>query len=201
MIGQISGKLLKKSPPLIVLDVNGIGYEIFAPIPVFAHLKDIGTPTTLHTHLVIRDDAHVLYGFLSQTDRDLFRRLITVSGIGAKIALAMLSTLSADDVVLAINQEEITSLVAIPGVGRKTAERLVVELRGSFTHWQSSVSPSRTTLISKTDHEAQSALVQLGYREREAARAIASVRKDMQQSETPLTTENLIRQALKRMLQ
>jgi Holliday junction DNA helicase RuvA len=132
MIGRLSGNLIEKLPPQVVVDVNGVGYEVDVPMTTFYQLPALGQKTTLFTHLVVREDAHLLFGFASKEERQTFRQLIKVSGIGAKIALAILSGMTADELAVAIASEDIKRLSAVPGIGKKTAERLVLELRGKL---------------------------------------------------------------------
>jgi len=132
MIGRLKGILLEKQPPEILLDVQGVGYELLLPMTSFYDLPEIGQETTLFTHLVVREDAHLLFGFAQKTDRTLFRELIKTNGVGPKLALAILSAMSVEQFAYAIEREELSKLVKIPGVGKKTAERLLVELKGKF---------------------------------------------------------------------
>ncbi|HHI77301.1 MAG TPA: Holliday junction branch migration protein RuvA, partial [Gammaproteobacteria bacterium] len=129
MIGRLCGRVVERQPPFLLLDVNGVGYEIEAPMSTFYALPADDRPVTLHTHLAIRDDAHVLYGFASAGDRALFRALLKVSGVGGKMALAILSGMSVDEFALAVQAGDTAALVRLPGVGKKTAERLIVERR------------------------------------------------------------------------
>lgn len=203
MIGRLTGILLEKQPPEILLDVQGVGYEILLPMTSFYHLPECNLPTTLFTHLVIREDAHQLYGFAHKADRTLFRELIKTNGVGPKLALAILSAMSVEEFSYAIEREEVSKLVKIPGVGKKTAERLVVELKGKFkeTHTRDffiesnrlPVSPS-TNQDEPVIQDAISALVALGYRASEAEKTIKRIAK------TDLGREQLIREALKAML-
>ncbi len=132
MIGHLTGRLVEKHPPEILLDVQGVGYELLLPMTSFYQLPDIGQQTALFTHLVVREDAHLLFGFSQKTDRTLFRELIKTNGVGPKLALAILSAMSVEEFAYAIEREELSKLVKIPGVGKKTAERLLVELKGKF---------------------------------------------------------------------
>ena len=129
MIGRLSGELVYKRPPFLMVDVHGVGYELEAPMSTFYDLPLQGGQVTLFTHLAIRDDAHVLYGFASDSERALFRMLLKVSGVGAKMALAILSGMSADEFSLCIQRDDTAALVRLPGIGKKTAERLVIEMR------------------------------------------------------------------------
>jgi Holliday junction DNA helicase RuvA len=195
MIGFLRGRLTAKQPPQLVLDVNGVGYEVEAPLPVFYDLPPTGSEITLFTQLIVREDAHILFGFRSERDRRLFRELLKVSNVGPKLALALLSGMNVDNFIMCIEAQDIDSLVRIPGVGRKTAERLVVEMRdrvkafgelavvsiaGGGTQ-QPAVGPQA---------EAYSALVALGYKPAEVTRLLKSVDASVQ------TTEEVIRRAL-----
>ena len=132
MIGRLTGTLIEKQPPEILLDVQGVGYELLLPMTSFYNLPETGQQTTLFTHLVVREDAHLLFGFAHKNDRTLFRELIKTNGVGPKLALAILSAMSVEEFVYAVEREELSKLVKIPGVGKKTAERLLVELKGKF---------------------------------------------------------------------
>ncbi|MCU7878662.1 MAG: Holliday junction branch migration protein RuvA, partial [Candidatus Thiodiazotropha sp. (ex Lucinoma borealis)] len=129
MIGRLRGELVHKQAPHLLIDINGVGYELEAPLSTFFTLPEIGQQVILYTHLAIREDAHVLYAFATQSERTLFRSLLKVSGIGAKMALAILSGMSADEFSRCVETEDVASLVRLPGIGRKTAERLIVEMR------------------------------------------------------------------------
>ncbi|MFQ6022470.1 MAG: Holliday junction branch migration protein RuvA [Acidiferrobacterales bacterium] len=193
MIGRLRGKLLHKEPPWLLIDVGGVGYELEAPMTTFYDLPALGATITLYTHMVVRDDAQLLYGFSREPQRRLFRSLIKVSGIGPRVALAILSGLSEHEFVQCISTEDITRLSQAPGVGRKTAQRLVVEMRDQ-AFMASGVRPVVGAEAVPQDPiaEAVSALVALGYRPSEASRAVQGV------SPTGLTTEDIIRHALKR---
>src|ERR1700746_2983824 len=129
MIGSLRGRIASKTPPQLTVDVGGLGYELEAPMSTFFHLPPVGSEVSLLTHLIVREDAHVLYGFASEEERRLFRSLIKVSGVGPKIALALLSGISASAFAQCVQSQDVTTLTRIPGVGRKTAERLIVEMR------------------------------------------------------------------------
>ena len=201
MIGRLSGILLEKSPPRLLVDVQGLAYELEVPMFSFYRLPEVGQTVILHTHLVIREDAHLLYGFSQAQERTLFRSLIKVNGIGPKIALSILSGIEPDQFVNCVTQNDTASLVRIPGVGKKMAERLLVEMRDKLEDWQfSSVSlaspaSQKTTqpLYNPTD-EAIGALIGLGYKQAEARRAVMEVAKEH------TTSEAMIRQALRGML-
>lgn len=200
MIGRLQGILLEKQPPEILLDVQGVGYELLLPMTSFYHLPEIGKEVTLFTHLVIREDAHLLFGFADKTDRTLFRELIKTNGVGPKLALAILSAMSVDEFIYAIEREELSKLIKIPGVGKKTAERLLVELKGKFSQKQTDFFvesrhlPTENTSLNQTSQsqdEAIAALIALGYKANEAEKMVKKVYK------TELNSEQLIREALK----
>ena len=201
MIGRLQGKILEKSPPEMVLDVQGVGYELLLPMTSFYDLPAIGETTTLFTHLVIREDAHLLFGFAQKQDRTLFRELIKTNGVGPKLALAILSAMSVSQFASAVEQEELAKLTKIPGIGRKTAERLLVELKGKFKGMeqadffveQSAERIVVTQQIEPSD-EARDALIALGYKPNDAEKMIKKVAK------SGLSSEQLIREALKNSL-
>lgn len=193
MIGQLRGIILQKKAPLLLIDVSGIGYEVFAPMSTFYHLPEIHTEIQLLTHLVVREDAQILYGFLQERERTLFRALIKVSGIGPKVALSILSGITPDDFVQCIQCNDAGRLTGIPGIGKKTAERLVVELRNSLSQWEASAA-SNTTSQNNSLEEAVSALTTLGYKAKEAKDAITRIYK------TNYSSEELIRLALQKMV-
>ena len=193
MIGWLRGRLAAKMPPTLVLDVNGVGYECEAPMSTFYVLPETGAEITLRTHLVVREDAHILYAFATDEERRLFRNLLKVSGVGPKIALGILSGMSVLDFMRCIEAEDAALLVRIPGVGRKTAERVLIDMRDRVKELAAdaaSLPITRTTRASVTQHEAFSALVALGYRPAEIARLLKSV------GENADSTEELIRRAL-----
>lgn len=199
MIGHLRGILLEKSPPEILLEVNGIGYEVLLPMTSFYHLPEVNMEASIYTHLVVREDAHLLFGFYHKQDRTLFRELIKTNGVGPKLALAILSAMSVNEFSYAIEHEELSKLVKIPGVGKKTAERLIVELKGKFKAYQhddffieqtATQSGIETDKVSATD-DAISALVALGYKPAEAEKMVKRVAKPEWDS------EQLIREALK----
>ena len=204
MIGSLRGILLEKRPPLLLIDVHGVGYEVHAPMTSFYQLPPIGSEVLLHTHFVVRDDAQLLFGFVDQQTRELFRELIRVNGLGPKMALAILSALDTDELILCVQQNNLNTLVRVPGIGRKTAERLLVELRGRVDHWtgKSDLSETQiartgtTTSAPSIRHDAESALLSLGYKPQEAEKAIQNVLKEHEAD----SSEELIRLALKRML-
>jgi Holliday junction DNA helicase RuvA len=171
MIGRLVGTLVRKQPPELLLDVDGVGYELEAPMTAFYDLPALGQEVTLFTHLVVRDDAHLLFGFSERRQRDLFRALLKVSGVGPRVGLAILSGLTAENLVSCITVGDVGQLTRIPGIGRKTAERLIVDLRDrleSSVDGESSV-PGGTA---NPEQDAISGLVALGYRSGDAARAV-----------------------------
>lgn len=187
MIGRITGTLLEKHPPQVLVDVGGVGYEVDVPMSTFYNLPATGQSVTLVTHLVVREDAHLLYGFGSQEERSAFRQLLKVSGIGAKIALGVLSGMSVADLAHAVASQEVGRLTKIPGIGKKTAERLLLELRDKLV--ASGVAVSGESVSGGGD-DVLNALLALGYNEREAHSAIKHVPAGLSVSEA-------IRQALK----
>ncbi|MCD0492573.1 Holliday junction branch migration protein RuvA [Chromobacterium violaceum] len=185
MIGRLSGKLIEKLPPQVVVDVNGVGYEVDVPMTTFYQLPALGQPCTLFTHLAVREDAHLLYGFASKEERQTFRQLIKVTGIGAKIALAILSGMTADELAIAVASEDIKRLSAVPGIGKKTAERLVLELRGKLATGGNLTVPGGLPFAATSDEKSDivNALLALGYNEKEAAAATKSLPADVTVSE------------------
>ena len=193
MIGFVRGLLTSKQPPLLVVDVNGIGYEIEAPMSTFYVLPAVGGEITLVTHLLVREDAQILFGFSTESERRLFRDLIRISGVGAKMALAILSGISVEGFVQCVQNEDTASLIKVPGVGKKTAERLIVEMRDRIEKGAVAVPagiPAGPETGSTPATEAQNALVELGYRPAEALRLLASI------DTRELETEEIIRRAL-----
>lgn len=200
MIGRIHGKIIEKQPPQLLIDVQGVGYEIDAPMSTFYQLPNMGELVTLHTHLVVREDAQLLYGFASLGERSLFRTLIKINGVGAKMALTILSGMNADEFVACVQDNDAAALVRLPGVGKKTAERLIVELRDKLKDSLpagstiSSTSLSSPTAVSSPSGDAVSALISLGYKPQEASRMVRAV--DGNESENALGTEDIIRLSL-----
>ena len=190
MIGRLSGKLIEKQPPQVIVDVQGLGYEVDVPMSTFYNLPGLGETITLFTHLVVREDAHLLYGFGTDDERRAFRQLLKISGVGPKLALSVLSGLSVADLAQAVAMQETGRLVKIPGVGKKTAERLVLELRDRLDHAPSVASSSDSGKTSVAD--VLNALLALGYNEREAQWALKQIPTDLGVSES-------IRQALKQL--
>ena len=173
MISQLTGSIIDKQPPLIVIDVNGVGYEVFVSMQTFYGLPATGEKVRMYTQMVVREDAHLLFGFGNTTERETFRLLIKVSGIGAKTALGILSVLSSDDLARAIADEDIKVLSSVPGIGKKTAERLALELRGKLSI--AGAVPMATDGLFAAEPDASddilSTLLALGYNEREAKAA------------------------------
>lgn len=199
MIGRIKGTLLEKQPPYLLIDVAGVGYEIEVPMSTFYQLPEVGQPITLHTHLTVREDAHLLYGFYESRERSLFRQLIKVNGVGPKLALTILSSIDPDQFVHSILDNDATQLVRLPGIGKKTAERLIIEMRDRLKTWQEDgilLTPALPTTekvqIRNAEQEAISALLALGYKLPEASRAVNQVAE-----KDSLPCEQIIRAALK----
>ena len=181
MIGFLRGKLVSKNPPSLTLDVQGVGYEVEAPMTTFYDLPGIGDDVKLHTHLVIRDDAHILFGFAAESDRMLFRTLIKVNSVGPKLALTILSGLSATAFHQCISENDVQALVRLPGIGKKTAERLVIEMRDRLPDLPiakaAGVSNSAQAIqaINNPKQEALSALIALGYKAQDATKMIQNI--------------------------
>ncbi len=193
MIGFLRGVIAEKQPPTVVIDVGGVGYEVEAPMSTFYALPPSGETVQLLTHLVVRDDAHVLYGFLTADERALFRSLIKVTGVGAKMALGVLSGISAEQFSECVRNGETARLTRLPGIGKKTAERLVVEMRDRLNVGEAAASASTGSPAQAPQpaDEAFDALVALGYKPREASRMIAAT------DHRGLDSEEIIRLALK----
>ena len=172
MIGRLTGLLAEKTPPQVLLDVNGVGYEIDVPMSSYFNLPAIGERISLLTHFVVREDAQVLFGFLSASERHTFRLLIRISGVGPRMALAILSGLSVDDLAQAVSQQQSGRLVKVPGIGKKTAERLLLELKGKLGDV-----PGEASLSPGADGHADilQALLALGYNDREGAAALKAL--------------------------
>jgi len=197
MIGRIRGILLEKQPPQLLVDVQGVGYELEASMSTFYQLPATGETVTLHTHLVVREDAQLLYGFYAESERRMFRRLIRISGVGPKLALTILSGVSADEFTRCILQNDAKALTNLPGVGKKTAERLIVELQDKLGDDTKTALPGAANNIAGVKafetnpvSDAVSALVSLGYRAQEASRMVRLVETE------GLQTEEIIRAAL-----
>ena len=200
MIGRLRGSLAEMQPPYVLVDVGGVGYQLEVPLSTLARLPAINEPVTLHTQQVVREDAHLLYGFIEKRERDLFRELIRLSGVGPKLALALLSGLEIDELVRSVQRQDAAMLVKIPGVGKKTAERLLVELKDRISGWEllpgepvRAVASSAPLPGNDAEQDALSALTGLGFKTSEALQAIAEVNED------GLSAEELIRRALKSM--
>jgi Holliday junction DNA helicase RuvA len=187
MISRIAGTLMEKHPPQVVVMTNGIGYEIDVPMSTFYNLPRTGEPVELLTHLVVREDAHLLFGFLTANERSAFRTLLKVNGVGPKVALAVLSGLSVEDLALAVAAQDATRLTKVPGVGRKIAERLVLELRDKLP-----ATAASQPAAAKSSSDVLNALLALGYNDREATAAVKQLPADL-----PLA--DAIRQALKQL--
>ena len=201
MIGRLRGTLAEKHPPFLILDVGGVGYEVEVPMTTLYRLPSVGEPLTLHTHLVVREDAQLLYGFAEKREREFFRELIRLNGVGPKLALALMSGLEVDELVRCVQAGDTSTLVKVPGVGKKTAERLLVELKDRFKAWETLpgmtglvIEPSSVSPVSSAESDALSALISLGYKPQEASRAVSAVKED------GLSSEEMIRRALKGML-
>jgi len=196
MIGFLRGKLVSKAPPLLVLDVQGVGYEIEAPMTTFYNLPTLGETAHLHTHLVVREDAHILFGFSTEADRVMFRTLIKVNGVGPKLALTILSGQSVDEFHRCIHDNDTAALIRLPGVGKKTAERLIIEMRDKLptldtsTNDNSNVEQGSGISRSSAKQEAISALCALGYKAQEASKMVQDIAQEDK------SCEDIIRLAL-----
>ncbi|MEQ5834062.1 Holliday junction branch migration protein RuvA [Marinobacter sp. NFXS9] len=203
MIAQIRGRLIEKMPGHVLVDCNGLGYELDIPYTTFFHLPESGQEVTLFTHFSVREDAQNLYGFAARLDRDLFRLLIKVNGVGPKMALAILSGLDSQQFVRCVDNRDVASLVKIPGVGKKTAERLLIEMgdRLGKLEGMPQINADAPTLNTSTqpeahkpEDEAEAALISLGYKPQEAAKAVSRV------AEAGMSSQEMIRLALKNMI-
>ena len=205
MIGRLSGTLAEKFPPEILIECAGVGYEVTMPMTSIYALPEVNQEATLYTHFVVREDAQLLYGFANKVERKLFRLLIKVNGVGPKLALAILSGMSADQFVNCVVHDDLTTIVKIPGVGKKTAERLLIEMRDRLKDWQTDSSdalahmiPTEVTqanrFVNDTKGDAINALVSLGYSQQQADKAVKSV------FDAGKSSEDLIRDSLKAML-
>jgi Holliday junction DNA helicase RuvA len=193
MIARLAGTLIHKQPPTMVIDVSGVGYEVEAPLSVFFDLPETGQPVVILTHLSVKEDSHTLYGFSSESERTVFRQLLKISGIGAKLALTILSGASGDELARCVAERDAAALTRLPGIGKKTAERIIIELTdklddlpapGAAPAGKAAASPDAVS-------EAITALDALGYKPQEASRMIRSV------AESGMSVEDMIRQALK----
>lgn len=196
MIGRLRGKLIVKRAPQLMVDVGGVGYDVDAPMSTFYVLPELGEEVVLHTHMVVREDAQLLYGFATEAERTFFRELIKVNGVGAKMGLTILSGMSADAFAMCVRDGDVASLVRLPGVGKKTAERLIVEMKdkldvsGDASLPLSDVQQRKPAIIKPVD-DAVSALIALGYKPQEAGKMVRAVDSE------GLASEEIIRQALK----
>jgi len=198
MIGRLQGKVIEKQAPDLLIDVQGVGYEVLVSLNTFFGVPGVGEITTLHTHFVVREDVQQLYGFGTQSERQLFRHLIKVNGVGPKMALAILSGMSANDFAICVHNNDIATLVKLPGVGKKTAERLLIEMRDKIGDMDATAAGSATgAQEAKPDisQEAESALIALGYKPADAAKIISRVA-----TESVNDAGELIRLALKSMV-
>ena len=197
MIGLLRGRILVKQPPQLLLDVNGVGYEVQAPMSTFYALPANDEPVTLYTHMMVRDDAHTLFGFFLQSDRELFRTLLKVNGVGGKMALAILSGMSSDEFAMSIHAGDVAGLTRLPGVGKKTAERLVMEMRDKLESPGADagqVKAAGFVPAASPDSDAVSALIALGYRPNDASKMVRGVLQD------GMNTEDVIKAALQGMV-
>ena len=196
MIGRLKGILVSKAPPFLLVDVQGVGYEVEAPMSTFYQLPAVDSEVTLHTHLIVREDAQILCGFATESERHLFRSLIRITGVGAKLALAILSGMSADEFARCVQDNDAASLTRLPGVGKKTAERLIIEMRDRLADWEGAETTALPNAAAQpvapdAGREAVSALIALGYRPQEASRMVQLVDSE------GLSSEDIIREALK----
>ncbi|EOB3573078.1 Holliday junction branch migration protein RuvA [Vibrio vulnificus] len=204
MIGRLRGILLEKQPPELLIEVNGIGYEVQMPMSCFYELPNIGEEAIIYTHFVVREDAQLLYGFNTVKERALFREVIKANGVGPKLGLAILSGMTASQFVASVEREDISTLVKLPGVGKKTAERLVVEMKDRLKGWSAGdlftpftdAAPvdSGSASNNSAEEEAVSALLALGYKPVQASKVVSQIAKP------DMTSEQLIREALKSMV-
>ena len=197
MIGLLRGRILGKQPPQLLLDVHGVGYEVDAPMTTFYDLPAVGEEVTLFTHLLVREDAHTLFGFAKFADRDLFRNLLKVNGVGARLALGILSGMEPAVFIGCIQAGDASALVRLPGIGKKTAERLIIELRDrlELPAESASVTPATAMPAATPVEDAISALVGLGYKPQEASRMVRTLET------ANLSSEEIIRSALQAVVQ
>jgi Holliday junction DNA helicase RuvA len=203
MIGRIRGTLVHKQPPDILVEVGGVGYELQVPMTTLFQLPELGSEVLLVTHFVVREDAQLLYGFIDERDRALFRQLIKVSGVGPKLGLTILSGMDSASFARCVQRDDISSLIALPGVGKKTAERLLVEMRDKLKDWLGQAAGTAEPLaggitiepVTDMVADAESALIALGYKPAEASKVVAAVNDD-----SVGDSEELIRRALKSMV-
>jgi len=197
MIARLAGTLLSKQPPLMVIDVAGVGYEVEAPLSVFYDLPETGQPVVILTHLSVKEDSHTLYGFSSEAERTLFRQLLKISGIGAKLALTILSGASGEELARYVAERDTAALTRLPGIGKKTAERIIIELRDKLGDLPDALSagPAGGKVAGGSAlGEATNALIALGYKPQEAGRMARSV------AEPEMSVEQIIRHALQSMV-
>ncbi len=200
MIGRLSGVVIEKSAPDLLIDVNGVGYEVQAPLSSFLDIGQVGSKITLLTHMVVREDAQLLYGFSDKMQRTMFRTLIKVSGVGPKLALGILSSIDADTFARCIQNHEVTALTKLPGIGKKTAERLIVEMQDRLKEWQTQAplwAAVEQTEVDSRNHllaEAELALISLGYKPQEATKMLNNMPVEI------ISSEEMIRRALKGMM-
>ena len=192
MIGSLRGRIARKQPPQIILECGGVGYEIETPMSTFLELPETGTEIFLHTHLVVREDSQTLYGFSSEQEKSLFRSLLKISGVGAKMGLAILSGMSVNDFQRCVEYEDSARLVKIPGVGKKTAERLIIEMRDRIDVTSAELTAGTSTARSDPRNEAFDALLSLGYRSNEINHLLAKL------DVADKSAEDIIRLALRR---
>lgn len=206
MIGRLRGTILEKQPPEVLIEVGGIGYEVQMPMSCFYELPEVGQEAVISTHFIVREDAQLLYGFNKKSERELFREVIKANGVGPKLGLAILSAMTASQFVLSVENEDITTLVKIPGVGKKTAERLVVEMKDRLKGWgegdlftpaldtAASNAPAEDNSAARAEDEAVSALIALGYKPQQASKVVSQV------VQPEMTSEAIIRDALRSMV-
>ena len=194
MIGFIRGKLVSKTPPQLVVDVQGVGYEVEAPMTTFYDLPELGAELQLFTHLVVREDAHILFAFSTESDRMMFRALIKVNGVGPKLALTILSGQSAEEFQRCIHDNDVQALVRLPGIGKKTAERLIIEMRDRLPSVENSSGSGQAVSVNVAANsprqEAISALCALGYKPQDASKMVQAI------PQQDKTCEEIIRLAL-----
>ena len=190
MIGSVRGRITSKTPPQLTVEVGGVGYDLEAPMSTFFHLPAVGQDVRLLTHFVVREDAQLLYGFATEEERRLFRNLLKVSGIGPKIALALHSGMNVEAVIVCVQNQDVAALVRVPGIGRKTAERMIVELKDKLSPTLSATGVEAVPVGTAPEAEAYGALVALGYRPAEATRLLKGAGPGTH------STEELIRRAL-----
>ena len=198
MIGRIRGVLVDKKPPEIQIDVAGICYEVQVPMSTLYQLPELGKEITLHTHFVVREDAQLLYGFFEEKDKSMFRSLIKINGVGPKMALGILSSMEANEFVRAVRSNDINAMVKMPGIGKKTAERLLIEMRDRLKDWDGEEGGIQVPVSAGASitSDAETALISLGYKPQQAAHAIAAVLKTNPEIQG---SEELIRHSLKSM--